>query len=103
MTYQFCTTCGKPLGGGRFCSICGAEIPGGGSPIASVPPFSKRTALQSNVARKAVHEMKLIGFGNLLPYKDWLADKPWNLVWVRWFVGIAFFPLMLMFFASTAN
>jgi RsiW-degrading membrane proteinase PrsW (M82 family) len=47
--------------------------------------------------------MKLIGFGNLLPYKDWLADKPWNLVWVRWFVGIAFFPLMLMFFASTAN
>jgi RsiW-degrading membrane proteinase PrsW (M82 family) len=47
--------------------------------------------------------MKLIGFGNLLPYKDWLADKPWNLTWVRWFVGVALFPLLLMFLASTAN
>lgn len=47
--------------------------------------------------------MKLIGFGNLLPYKDWLADKPWNLTWVRWFVGVALFPLLLMFWASTAN
>jgi RsiW-degrading membrane proteinase PrsW (M82 family) len=47
--------------------------------------------------------MKLIGFGNLLPYREWLADQPWNLVWVRWFIGVALFPLFLMFWAATAQ
>ena len=65
--------------------------------------FERRAASHPNVAQKALDEMKLIGFGNLLPYRDWLADKPWNLVWVRWFIAIALFPLVLITITTSAN
>jgi RsiW-degrading membrane proteinase PrsW (M82 family) len=94
MNNLYCSNCGNALSGAKFCVRCGAEAP---------PFLGRRAGAQSNVAQKAVAEMKLIGFANLLPYKDWLVDKPWNLVWVRWFLGIALFPLLLMFWASTAN
>ena len=65
--------------------------------------LGRRAAGQPNVAQKALDEMKLIGFGNLLPYRDWLADKPWNLLWVRWFIAIALFPLVLITITTSAN
>ena len=83
--------------------VCGTPAANGGAPLGASQTFSRYGPPQANVAQKAVAEMKLIGFGNLLPYKDWLADKPWNLVWVRWFLGVALFPLFLMFWASTAH
>jgi RsiW-degrading membrane proteinase PrsW (M82 family) len=98
----FCTSCGGDVSSAAaFCGRCGAAVAGG--PSGSGPVFERRTNAQSNLAQKAVDELKLIGFGNLLPYRDWLADKPWNLVWVRWFLGIALFPLFLIFWASTAE
>lgn len=103
MNNVFCVHCGNSLGGGRFCSVCGTPAANGGAPLGASQTFSRYGPPQANVAQKAVAEMKLIGFGNLLPYKDWLADKPWNLVWVRWFLGVALFPLFLMFWASTAH
>lgn len=89
MINLYCSNCGTSLSGGKFCVGCGAPV--------------TRAAGQPKIARNAVEEMKLIGFGNLLPYKDWLADKPWKLFWVRWFLGIALFPLFLTFLAATAN
>jgi RsiW-degrading membrane proteinase PrsW (M82 family) len=98
MNDQFCSNCGNALGGGRFCGACGAAAASAGAG-ASAP----HVTAQSNLARKAVGELKLIGFGSLLPYKDWLAEKPWNLLWVRCFLGVALFPLLLTFFAATAQ
>jgi RsiW-degrading membrane proteinase PrsW (M82 family) len=104
MANQFCVNCGTALSGGRFCSNCGTPVAAtAGAPAGSAQVFEKRTWAQSNIARKAVDEMKLIGFGNLLPYRNWLADKPWNLLWVRCFLGIGLFPLLLSFWASTAQ
>jgi RsiW-degrading membrane proteinase PrsW (M82 family) len=99
MSNLYCVNCGSSLAGGRFCSICGTPVPG----AAAAQTYSRPPAAQTNIAQKAVAEMKLIGFGNLFPYRDWLADKPWNLVWVRWFIGVALFPLFLMFWAATAH
>jgi protease PrsW len=50
-----------------------------------------------------VREMKLIGFRNIVPYQDWAGDKPWNLLWVRWLVGVALFPLALNFASAAAQ
>ena len=97
MNNLFCVNCGNVVPGGRFCSVCGTPV----SAARSAPVYAKPA--QPNVAQKAVEEMRLIGFGNLLPYKEWLADKPWNLTWVRWFLGVALFPLLLMFAASSAE
>lgn len=99
MNNLYCSNCGAALSGGNFCVGCGTPAPSFGPG----QTFARRVSAQSNTARKAVEQMKLIGFGNLLPYKDWLAEKPWNLFWVRWFLGIALFPLFLMFLASTAD
>ena len=101
MNKPFCASCGSPLAEAKFCGACGAGA--AGTPGASGGVFERRTTAQSNLAQKAINEMKLIGFGSLLPYKDWLADKPWNLIWVRWFLGVALFPLFLIFWASTAK
>jgi protease PrsW len=100
MNSLFCVKCGNALAGASFCGGCGAAA---GSSAGPDPVFGRRTAAQSNFARKAVNELKLIGFNSILPYKDWLADKPWNLVWVRWFLGVALFPLFLYFWASSAD
>jgi protease PrsW len=97
----FCTSCGGEVAStAAFCGNCGAGTTNGSD--GSGPIFERRPA-QSNLARKAVDELKLIGFGSLLPYRDWLADKPWNLVWVRWFLGVALFPLLLSFWASAGE
>ena len=88
MNPSFCGKCGNALAGANFCGGCGAGV--GSDPI-----FGRRTTAQSNLAQKAVNELKLIGFDSLLPYKDWMADKPWNLLWVRWFLGVALFPSAL--------
>jgi RsiW-degrading membrane proteinase PrsW (M82 family) len=73
------------------------------APVAPSRSLGERFAIHSNVAKDAVREMKLIGFKNLLPYQDWVGDKPWNLAWARWLVAVALFPLFLNFAASTAG
>jgi RsiW-degrading membrane proteinase PrsW (M82 family) len=30
----------------------------------------------------------------IFPVRQWLADRPWNRPWVRWFAFFAFFPLL---------
>ena len=40
-------------------------------------------------------ELRSLPFPVLFPVRDWLADRPWNLLWVRWFAFFAFFPMLL--------
>jgi len=104
MDKQFCVNCGSALAGGSFCTSCGTAVAMRvGDPRGSVQKLGDRLSAHSSLAQEAIREMKLIGFRNLLPYKDWLRDKPWNLVWVRWLVAVALFPLVLNFAASAAQ
>lgn len=41
-------------------------------------------------------EVKALPFATLFPVKAWLKDKPWDLVWVRWFMFFAFYPLVML-------
>ncbi len=103
MEFQFCVNCGTALAGGNFCASCGA--PAGAviaGPSAPAQTLAQPPATRSNFAQGAVGEIKLIGFHNLVPFHDWAGDKPWNLVWVRWLVGMALFPLLLNFATSVA-
>ena len=106
---SFCMTCGKPLvPGARFCAECGAPTPG---ETASTPApasdrasvFEKRSSPRGGFLEAAIRECRHIGVANLFPYREWLTDKPWNLLWVRWFIAMALFPLFLAFWASSAT
>ena len=106
---SFCMTCGKPLApGARFCAECGAPTPG---ETASTPApasdrasvFEKRSSTKGGFLEAAIRECRHIGVANLFPYREWLTDKPWNLLWVRWFIAMALFPLFLAFWASSAT
>jgi len=105
----FCMMCGKPLvPGTRFCAECGSptspETPSASAPVSNrASVFEKRTSTQSSFLERAIQECKHIGFANLVPYKEWMADKPWNLLWVRWFVAMALFPLLLVFWVSSTQ
>lgn len=105
----FCMMCGKPLvPGTRFCSECGSptspETPSTSEPVSDrASIFQKRTSTQSNFFGSAIQECKHIGIANLFPYREWIVDKPWNLLWVRWFVAMALFPLLLVFWVSSAQ
>jgi len=100
---NFCSNCGKALAAAaRFCIDCGAPTSiAAPSPSASV--FEKRASTQPSFIESAIQECKHIGFANLVPYKVWIADKPWNLLWVRWFVAMALFPLLLVSWASSTQ
>ncbi len=100
MTWD-CQSCGnKNLdGSAAFCSSCGHRVSRGTTDAI----FERRASTKPGIAQEALNELRLIGIRNLLPYKDWLADKTWNLLWVRWFLGIALFPLLLFYWASSAR
>src|SRR5262249_44449638 len=36
-----------------------------------------------------------VPIGTLFPAREWLADRPWTLRWVRWFAFYALFPIVL--------
>jgi RsiW-degrading membrane proteinase PrsW (M82 family) len=41
-------------------------------------------------------EFTKIDFDKVIPLGAWVKDKPWNLVWVRWFLAYALFPFLLL-------
>jgi len=40
-------------------------------------------------------EFRDVRLERVIPLAAWLGDRPWNLLWVRWLVFYAFFPLAL--------
>src|SRR5262245_52414829 len=87
---MYCPSCGWPnADGSHFCMRCRnplrAPNPYGGyaspGPQAAAPQMAPR------------HPP--LDFAAVFPLRMWLADKPWNLPWVRLFAFFAFFPLVL--------
>lgn len=46
-------------------------------------------------------EFTKIDFDKVIPLGAWIKDKPWNLVWVRWFILYAVFPFILLTGSTT--
>ena len=40
-------------------------------------------------------EFRAVPLERVVPLAAWLGDRPWNLLWVRWLLFYAFFPLAL--------
>lgn len=63
---------------GKFCAHCGASLAG----VAAVP-----------------HELQMreeatVRLGAAFPFRAWLADRPWGIRWVKWFLFFGLFPLL---------
>lgn len=41
-------------------------------------------------------EMRAVRLSRIMPLGAWLKDRPWDLVWVRWFLAYALFPFLLL-------
>jgi RsiW-degrading membrane proteinase PrsW (M82 family) len=51
----------------------------------------------------AFRELRAIGWQTILPASEWIASKPWNLLWIRWFMILALFPLLMVYWIQTAH
>ncbi|MFN0152355.1 MAG: PrsW family glutamic-type intramembrane protease [bacterium] len=51
----------------------------------------------------ALGELRALGWRTLLPTAEWIAAKPWNLIWVRWFIGLALFPLLMVYWIQASH
>ena len=85
---MYCPSCGSPNAeGSQYCIRCRNPLPApryaGGYGQAAAP----------SMAPPKPHPP--LDFGAVFPVRTWLADKPWNLPWVRLFAFFAFFPLVL--------
>ncbi len=73
------------------------------TPAPAPPASAGAAAAESLLERRAagfapeelVSDLRGLPFSALFPVGAWLADRPWNLLWVRWFLFFAFFPLLL--------
>ncbi len=52
---------------------------------------------------EAIQELKQVGLTNILPIKEWLEDKFWNLIWVRWFCFFSLFPLFMVYYTADSE
>lgn len=67
-------------------------------PVIEAPPLGDRLLNQrvtGGGASQLIADIRSLEFSEVFPLSAWLSDKPWNLVWVRWFAFFAFYPLML--------
>ena len=86
---MYCPSCGSPNAeGSRFCVRCRNPL-----------PFLQSAGSAAGGAQAAAPQMAPqpppLDFGVIFPLRTWLADKPWNLPWVRGFAFFAFFPVVL--------
>src|SRR4029453_11357529 len=40
-------------------------------------------------------EFRSVRLSSVIPLASWVNDQPWNLLWVRWFIFYALFPLAI--------
>jgi len=74
----------------NFCPFCGSALSG---PVNLEAVFNKRAG--STAVEKAFGELRQLGWKTIVPWNEWLIDRPWSLLWVRWFALLAMFPLIL--------
>jgi protease PrsW len=82
--------------------------PGYGPPGVSNQPSPPGALGQFGSARaddweRLREEFTRIRFDQVVPLGAWIRDKPWNLVWVRWFLGYALFPFILLLGARSGT
>lgn len=91
-----------------FCQFCGSAF----SAADSTGPKSiqKETSLNELLETrsdgffaKLGQEIKALRFGAVFPIKLWWKDKPWSLLWVKWFLFFGFFPLVLIHYYGGEN
>jgi protease PrsW len=95
---MYCPSCGSPNAvGSQLCVRCRNPLPAPryvGGYAAGPGPQAAGAWAQAAAPRMAPPRPPL-DFGAVFPIRTWLADKPWNLPWVRFFAFFAFFPLVL--------
>src|SRR5207247_2336794 len=64
-----------------------------GEPRAGTPPAARRDELAA-----LKEEFRSVRLSTVIPLAAWWKDRPWNLLWVRWFLFYALFPLALASF-----
>lgn len=84
------------------------ELPLEHAPAAAAAPRSTHAAPREHDRFRihfphALGELRAIGWRKLLPTAEWIAAKPWNLPWVRWFIGLALFPLLMVYWIQTSH
>ena len=96
----FCANCGAKLGdGARFCQGCGAPLgpnPLEESGVQVTPNTSVKELLEARregIFSKTWGEFRRLDKGRLFPLRIWWKDKPWHLLWVKWFLFFGVFPL----------
>jgi RsiW-degrading membrane proteinase PrsW (M82 family) len=50
---------------------------------------------RSDDFEKLREEFRAVRLHTVMPLTAWLKDRPWDLLWVRWFAFFALFPLLL--------
>lgn len=111
---MFCPSCGAQWGDEvRFCGNCGKKVdPPSDAPatIKVIKPAGEPVKVIEDERvggflgiEHVVRELKMLGFSTLFPIADVMKDKPWNLLWVRWFMLLALFPLFMVYEVSGSS
>ena len=90
---MFCPSCGSPNAeGSQFCLRCRNPLP----TLHYAGGYGARPGPQAaGAAPRMAPPRPPLDIGAVFPLRTWLADKPWDLPWVRFFAFFAFFPLVL--------
>lgn len=102
MTIISCKSCGESfeitgdtIPKNSTCVFCGKPIlPIQAGDLGAVELMHARVKGDSEVTR-LISDLKSLHISSLVPFQTWLEDKPWDLLWVRWFAFFALYPLVL--------
>lgn len=98
-TTKLCPFCSKPITfGAGFCAHCGKSLKPNMNFQESILQNKRVT---DRFVKDTLKDIKLIGFSSFFPFAEWFRDKPWNLLWVRWFIVLTLFPLFLSFWSQS--
>ena len=106
-----CTQCGKSLTEhAKFCQHCGAPTSASSpleeSGVQVTPDTSVKQLLEARregIFSKIGKEFRRLDHGKIFPLKIWWQDKPWHLLWVKWFVFFGVFPLAFSAYYANEN
>jgi len=70
---------------------------------AGTPDFTNRRTSEKSKFADGLSQVKYIGIQTLFPVKAAIADKLWNLIWVRWLVVLSLIPLTAAYMANKGD
>jgi RsiW-degrading membrane proteinase PrsW (M82 family) len=88
-----CTACQFHLDpSDRFCSACGAAL---SATLLPKPVLEERSA---GILGRVIAEFRSTPREWFLPLRAWRADRFWDVVWVKWLLYFAVFPIAVMLY-----